>query len=46
VHAVVLEENAASVVDVFKQVLPEKQVLTCKVDFQGARLIGNDKETI
>jgi pantoate kinase len=46
VHAVVLEENVASVVDVFKQVLPERQVLKCKVDFQGARLIGNDKETI
>jgi pantoate kinase len=46
VHAVVLEENASSVVDAFKRVLPEKQVLKCKVDFQGARLIGNDKETI
>jgi pantoate kinase len=46
VHAVVLEEKASLVVDVFKQVLPEKQVLKCKVDFQGARLIGNDKETI
>jgi pantoate kinase len=43
VHAVVLKENAVSVVEAFKQVLPEKQVLTCKVDFQGARLIGNDE---
>jgi hypothetical protein len=41
-----LEENVPLVVDVFKQVLPEKQVLKCKLDFQGARLIGNDKETI
>jgi pantoate kinase len=46
VHAVVLEKNAPLVVDVFKQVLPEKQVLKCKVDFQGARLIGDDKEAI
>jgi pantoate kinase len=43
VHAVVLEENAAFVAEAFKQVLPEKQVLTSKVDFQGARLIGNDQ---
>ncbi len=41
VHAVVLVENAVSVAEAFKQVLPEKQVLICKVDFQGARLIGN-----
>lgn len=41
VHAVVLEENALSVAEAFKQVLPEKQVLICKVDFQGARLVGN-----
>jgi pantoate kinase len=45
VHAVVLKENALSVAEAFKQVLPENQVLTCKVDFQGARLVGND-ETI
>ena len=45
VHAVVLEENALSVVEAFKQVLPEKQVLCCKMDFQGARLVDN-KETI
>jgi len=42
VHAVVLEENAFSVVEAFKQVLPEKQVLCCKVDFQGVRLVNND----
>jgi pantoate kinase len=45
VHAVVLEENTFSVVDAFKQVLPEKQVLWCKMDFQGARLVDN-KETV
>ncbi|MCL1977665.1 MAG: hypothetical protein FWG55_06160 [Candidatus Bathyarchaeota archaeon] len=43
VHAVVLEENALSVVEAFKRVLPEKQVLMCKVDFQGARLVDNKK---
>jgi pantoate kinase len=43
VHAVVLEENAVSVAEAFKQVLPEKQVLMCKVDFQGARLVANEE---
>jgi pantoate kinase len=43
VHAVVLEENAVSVAEAFKQVLPENQVLLCKVDFQGARLVGNEE---
>lgn len=44
VHAIVLEEKAFSVVEAFKQVLPEKQVICCKVDFQGVRLVNNDKE--
>ncbi|MCL2134827.1 MAG: hypothetical protein FWH37_04640 [Candidatus Bathyarchaeota archaeon] len=43
VHAVVLEENAFSVVEAFKQVLPEKQVLKSKIDFQGARLVNNEE---
>jgi pantoate kinase len=43
VHAVVREENVVSVAEAFKQVLPEKQVLKCKVDFQGARLIGDEE---
>ncbi len=43
VHAVVLEENALSVAEAFKQVLPENQVIISKVDFQGARLIGNEE---
>jgi len=41
VHAVVLKKNVTTVVEAFKQVLPEEQVLTCKVDFQGVRLIGD-----
>jgi pantoate kinase len=46
VHAVVLEEKAFSVVEAFKQVLPEKQVLCCKVDFQGVRLVNNDDKAV
>lgn len=44
VHAVVLEENALSVAEAFKQVLPQKQVIFSRVDFQGARLVGNGEE--
>jgi pantoate kinase len=43
VHAVVLEGNAASVAEAFKQVLPEQQVIVSKIDFQGARLVGNEE---
>lgn len=39
VHAVVLEKNAFSVAEAFKQVLPNEQVITAKIDFQGARLV-------
>ena len=39
VHAVVLEENANSVAQAFKQALPSQQVLVSKIDFQGVRLI-------
>jgi len=39
VHAVVHEENANSVAEVFKQALPSQQVLVSEIDFQGARLI-------
>jgi pantoate kinase len=46
VHAVVLKENAFSVVEAFKQVLPEKQVLCCKIDFQGVRLVDNEEAVI
>lgn len=44
VHALVLEENALSVAEAFKQVLPENQVIISKIDFQGARLVGNGEE--
>jgi pantoate kinase len=43
VHAVVLEENAVSVAEAFKQVLPNEQIITAKIDFQGARLVGHEK---
>lgn len=39
VHAVCHEENAASVAEAFKQILPTNQVLVSRIDFQGARLI-------
>jgi pantoate kinase len=39
VHAVVLEENANSVAEAFKQTLPSQQVIVSKIDFQGARLV-------
>ena len=43
VHAVVLEENAASVAEALKQLLPNENILTSKIDFQGARLVGHEK---
>lgn len=42
-HALVLEENAETVAEAFKKVLPDEQVIVSKVDFQGARLIGNEE---
>jgi pantoate kinase len=39
VHAVVLEENAPSVAEAFKQVLSNDHIITTKIDFQGARLV-------
>jgi pantoate kinase len=39
VHAVCHEENAPSVAEAFKQILPKQQVFTTRIDFQGARLI-------
>ena len=42
VHAAVLEENALSVVEAFKQVLPNEKIITTKIDFQGARLVKNE----
>ena len=43
VHAVVLEENVVSVAEAFKQLLPNEKILTSKIDFQGARLVGHEK---
>lgn len=43
VHAVTHEENAIAVAEAFKQTLPEENVFTSKIDFQGARLIGGDE---
>ncbi|NLB76474.1 MAG: hypothetical protein GX799_08415 [Crenarchaeota archaeon] len=39
VHAVCHEEDAQSIAEAFKQILPKEQVLISKIDFQGARLI-------
>jgi pantoate kinase len=39
VHAVAFDENAETIVEAFKQVLPNQRVLKSKIDFQGARLI-------
>ncbi|MDR0797360.1 MAG: hypothetical protein LBE70_01360 [Nitrososphaerota archaeon] len=44
VHAIVLKKNVTAVVEAFKQVLPEEQVLRSKIDFQGVRLIGDNTE--
>jgi len=43
VHALVLQENAKQVAEAFRQVLPNEQVIVSKVDFQGARLVGNEE---
>jgi pantoate kinase len=43
VHAVVREENAASVAEAFKQLLPNEKILKSKIEFQGARLVGHEE---
>jgi pantoate kinase len=40
VHALASEENGQEIAEAFKQMLPKEKVLTAKIDFQGARLIG------
>ena len=40
VHALVFEENVTDVVEAFKQVLPEQNIIVSKLDFQGARLVS------
>jgi pantoate kinase len=41
VHALALKENAGNIAEAFKQVLPNEKILVTKIDFQGARLVGN-----
>ena len=43
VHALVLGEEVRNVVEAFKQVLPNERILAAKIDFQGARVIENEK---
>ncbi len=43
VHAIVPQENANAVAEAFKQVLPSENILVSKIDFQGARLVGNEE---
>ncbi len=40
IHVLATSENADSVVQAFKQVLPQNSILTAKIDHSGARLIG------
>jgi pantoate kinase len=42
VHAVVPEKNALSVAEAFKQVLPNENIITTKIDFQGARTVKHE----
>jgi len=39
VHAVVDEKNAWAVEEAFREILPQNQVFTSRIDFQGARLV-------
>lgn len=43
VHSLVHQKNAVAVAEAFKQVLPSEQVIVSKVDFQGVRLVTNEK---
>lgn len=43
VHVLALEENAENITEAFKKVLPNKRIFTAKIDFQGARLIRDEK---
>jgi pantoate kinase len=40
VHALAREENGQEIAEAFKQMLPNEKIMISKVDFQGARLIG------
>ena len=41
--AIVLQNNAECVADVFKQYLPKEKIVISKIDFQGARLVKNEE---
>ena len=43
VHALAPEENVEDIIEAFKQVLPNEKILTAKIDFQGARLVSDEK---
>jgi pantoate kinase len=43
VHALAFEENAGNIAEAFKQVLPNEKILVAKIDFQGARLVKDEK---
>ena len=40
IHAVTTSENAERVAQAFMQVLPHERIITAKIDFEGARLLG------
>ncbi|PVX24300.1 MAG: hypothetical protein CW691_08080 [Candidatus Bathyarchaeum sp.] len=40
VHALVTVDHVDAVYEAFRTVLPEEKIITAKIDFQGARLIG------
>lgn len=40
IHAVTTSENAKRVAQAFMQVLPHERIITAKIDFEGARLLG------
>lgn len=40
IHALTTSENAKRVAQAFMQVLPHERIITAKIDFQGARLLG------
>ena len=40
VHALVTVDRLESVHEAFRKLLPEEKIITAKIDFQGARLVG------
>ncbi|MCW4044206.1 MAG: hypothetical protein NWE94_01650 [Candidatus Bathyarchaeota archaeon] len=43
VHAVTHEGNAADIAEAFKQLLPNENIVTSRIDMQGARLVEHEK---